>query len=28
MGTVRPPFIPLPEDYDPEPVLSASLSTT
>jgi 4-hydroxy-tetrahydrodipicolinate synthase len=28
MGTVRPPFLPLPEDYDPEPVLSASLSTT
>jgi dihydrodipicolinate synthase/N-acetylneuraminate lyase len=28
MGTVRPPFNPLPEDYDPEPVLSASLSTT
>lgn len=27
MGTVRPPFVPLPEDYDPEPVLSASLST-
>ncbi len=26
MGTVRPPFLPLPEDYDPEPVLSASLS--
>jgi dihydrodipicolinate synthase/N-acetylneuraminate lyase len=28
MGTVRPPFVPLPGDYDPEPVLSASLSTT
>ena len=28
MGTVRPPFVPLPEDYDPEPVLSASLSKT
>jgi dihydrodipicolinate synthase/N-acetylneuraminate lyase len=28
MGIVRPPFVPLPEDYDPEPVLSASLSTT
>ena len=27
MGTVRPPFEPLPADYDPEPVLSASLST-
>ena len=27
MGTVRPPFLPLPTDYDPEPVLSASLST-
>ncbi len=26
MGTVRPPFVPVPEDYDPEPVLSASLS--
>jgi 4-hydroxy-tetrahydrodipicolinate synthase len=26
MGTVRPPFVPLPQDYDPEPVLSASLS--
>jgi dihydrodipicolinate synthase/N-acetylneuraminate lyase len=25
MGTVRPPFIPLSEDYDPEPALSASL---
>ena len=25
MGTVRPPFVPLPADYDPEPVLSASL---
>jgi dihydrodipicolinate synthase/N-acetylneuraminate lyase len=28
MGTVRPPFIPLPEDYDPGPALSASLSKT
>ena len=27
MGTVRPPFVPLPADYDPEPVLSASLAT-
>jgi 4-hydroxy-tetrahydrodipicolinate synthase len=27
MGTARPPFVPLPQDYDPEPVLSASLST-
>jgi dihydrodipicolinate synthase/N-acetylneuraminate lyase len=27
MGTVRPPFVPLPADYDPEPVLSAALST-
>jgi dihydrodipicolinate synthase/N-acetylneuraminate lyase len=27
MGTARPPFLPLPADYDPEPVLSASLST-
>jgi dihydrodipicolinate synthase/N-acetylneuraminate lyase len=27
MGTIRPPFVPLPADYDPEPVLSASLST-
>jgi dihydrodipicolinate synthase/N-acetylneuraminate lyase len=26
MGTVRPPFVPLPQDYDPEPILSASLS--
>ncbi len=26
MGTVRPPFVPLPADYDPEPALSASLS--
>jgi 4-hydroxy-tetrahydrodipicolinate synthase len=26
MGTVRPPFVPLPADYNPEPVLSASLS--
>ena len=26
MGTVRPPFVPLPADYDPEPVLYASLS--
>jgi dihydrodipicolinate synthase/N-acetylneuraminate lyase len=25
MGTVRPPFVPLPADYNPEPVLSASL---
>ncbi|HEX2180922.1 MAG TPA: dihydrodipicolinate synthase family protein [Rubrobacteraceae bacterium] len=25
MGTVRPPFVPLPPDYDPEPALSASL---
>ena len=24
MGTVRPPFVPLPNDYDPEPVLTAS----
>jgi dihydrodipicolinate synthase/N-acetylneuraminate lyase len=24
MGTVRPPFVPLPRDYDPEPVLSLS----
>ena len=24
MGTVRPPFVPVPEDYDPEPVLSAA----
>jgi dihydrodipicolinate synthase/N-acetylneuraminate lyase len=28
MGTVRPPFIPLPEDYDPGPALSASHSKT
>jgi 4-hydroxy-tetrahydrodipicolinate synthase len=28
MGTVRPPFMPLPEDYDPGPALSASLSKT
>jgi dihydrodipicolinate synthase/N-acetylneuraminate lyase len=28
MGTARPPFVPLPADYDPEPVLSASLSAT
>jgi 4-hydroxy-tetrahydrodipicolinate synthase len=28
MGTVRPPFVPLPADYDPEPVLSASLSSS
>jgi 4-hydroxy-tetrahydrodipicolinate synthase len=28
MGTVRPPFVPVPADYDPEPVLSASLATT
>ncbi len=27
MGTVRPPFVPLPTGYDPEPVLSVSLST-
>ncbi len=27
MGTVRPPFVPLPEGYDPEPVLSAAHST-
>jgi hypothetical protein len=27
MGAVRPPFMPLPADYDPGPVLSASLST-
>jgi len=27
MGIVRPPFVPLPAGYDPEPVLSASLST-
>ena len=26
MGTVRPPFVPLPADYDPEPVLSTSLA--
>ncbi len=26
MGTVRPPFVPVPEDYDPEPVLAASSS--
>ena len=26
MGTVRPPFMPLPADYDPEPVLAASSS--
>jgi 4-hydroxy-tetrahydrodipicolinate synthase len=25
MGTVRPPFVPLPADYDPESILSASL---
>jgi dihydrodipicolinate synthase/N-acetylneuraminate lyase len=24
MGTVRPPFVPLPADYDPEPALEAS----
>ena len=24
MGTVRPPFVPLPADYDPEPALSAA----
>ena len=28
MGTVRPPFVPLPADYDPEPVLSASFSSS
>ena len=28
MGTVRPPFVPLPGDYDPEPALSASLPAT
>src|ERR671916_663994 len=27
MGTVRPPFVPLPAGYDPEPALSASLPT-
>jgi len=27
MGTVRPPFVPLPRDYDPEQALSAALST-
>jgi dihydrodipicolinate synthase/N-acetylneuraminate lyase len=26
MGTVRPPFVPLPADYDPEPALSTSLA--
>ncbi len=26
MGTIRPPFVPLPESYDPQPALSASLS--
>jgi 4-hydroxy-tetrahydrodipicolinate synthase len=26
MGTVRPPFVPLPADYDPGPALSASLA--
>jgi 4-hydroxy-tetrahydrodipicolinate synthase len=26
MGTVRPPFVPAPADYDPEPVLAASSS--
>jgi dihydrodipicolinate synthase/N-acetylneuraminate lyase len=26
MGTVRPPFVPLPADYDPEPALSVSHS--
>jgi dihydrodipicolinate synthase/N-acetylneuraminate lyase len=26
MGTVRPPFVPLPADYDPEPVLSTSIA--
>jgi 4-hydroxy-tetrahydrodipicolinate synthase len=24
MGSVRPPFVPVPKDYDPEPVLAAS----
>jgi dihydrodipicolinate synthase/N-acetylneuraminate lyase len=28
MGTVRPPFVPLPADYDPELALSASLPAT
>jgi dihydrodipicolinate synthase/N-acetylneuraminate lyase len=28
MGTVRPPFVPLPGDYDPEPALSVSLPAT
>jgi dihydrodipicolinate synthase/N-acetylneuraminate lyase len=27
MGTVRPPFVPVPVGYDPEPVLAASSST-
>lgn len=27
MGTVRPPFVPTPADYDPKPVLAASSST-
>jgi len=27
MGTVRPPFVPAPVDYDPEPVLAASSSS-
>jgi 4-hydroxy-tetrahydrodipicolinate synthase len=26
MGTVRPPFVPAPVDYDPEPVLAAASS--
>ena len=26
MGTVRPPFVPLPADYDPEPVLSLAMA--
>ncbi len=26
MGTVRPPFVPLPADYDPKLVLSTSLA--
>jgi 4-hydroxy-tetrahydrodipicolinate synthase len=27
MGTVRPPFIPVPADYDPKQVLAASSAT-
>ena len=27
MGTVRPPYLPVPAGYDPQPVLEASLST-